>query len=93
MMTNGAARPPSVRAQEASQLQLETLELLPCGCVVAIQRVRPSGVTAVSLEAKGPHCTYREHRPNRLIRLGEPVDADMDDSYDPSDYDETGLPA
>ena len=73
MLTNGAARPPSTtRAQEASQLQLETLELLPCGCVVAIQRVRPSGVTAVSLEAKGPHCTYREHRLNRLIRLGEP---------------------
>lgn len=92
-MTNGAARPPSARAQEASQLQLETLELLPCGCVVAIQRVRPSGVTAVSLEAKGPHCTYREHRPNRLIRLGEPVDADVDDLYDPSDYDESGLPA
>lgn len=93
MMTNSAARPPSAaRAQEASQLQLETLELLPCGCVVAIQRMRPSGVTAVSLEAKGPHCTYREHRLNRLIRLGEPVDVDVDDSYDPMDYDETGLP-
>jgi hypothetical protein len=93
MMTNGAARPPSSRAQVASQLQLETLELLPCGCVVAIQRVRPSGVTAVSLEAKGPHCTYREHRPNRLIRLGEPVEPEFDDSFDPSDYDESGLPA
>jgi len=36
--------------------------------------VRPSGVTAVSVEAKGPHCTFSEHRPNRLIRLGEPFD-------------------
>lgn len=62
-------------------MQLETLERLSCGCVLAIQRVRPSGVTAVSVEAKGPHCPHREHRPNLLIRLGEPIDPFERDSY------------
>lgn len=89
MKTNDAARPPNL-ALEMSHLQLELLERLPCGCVVAIQRVRPSGVTAISLEAKGPHCTYREHRPNRLIRLGEPVESF--DTLDVLPYDEAALP-
>ena len=90
MTTNDTARPPNL-ALETAHLQLETLERLPCGCVVAIQRVRPSGVTAVSLEAKGPHCTYREHRLNRLIRLGEPVESF--DALDVLAYDEAALPA
>ena len=67
-------------ASAAEQFQLETLERLPCGCVVAIQSVRPSGVTVVSLEAKGPHCTFRTHRANKVIRLGE--------GFDLSDYDD-----
>jgi len=58
----------------AEQFQLETLERLACGCIVAIQSVRPSGVTVVSLEAKGPHCTFRSHRANKVIRLGEALD-------------------
>ena len=60
---------------QAEQLQLETLELLACGCVVAIQSVAPSRVMVVSLEAKGPHCTYSPHRPNKVIRLGGSLDA------------------
>jgi hypothetical protein len=64
----------------AGEIQLEALEGLPCGCVVAIQRVRPSRVAVISLEAKGPHCTYPGHRVNKVIRLGEPAE--------PSDYDE-----
>ena len=62
-----------------AQIRLETLERLGCGCVVAIQPVRPSGVPVVSLEAKGPHCTHATHRANKVIRLGE--------SFDPLDYD------
>ena len=65
---------------KAAQLQLETLERLPCGCIVAIQTVRPSGVTVVSLEAKGPHCPHPTHRANKVIRLGEP--------FDPLGYDD-----
>jgi hypothetical protein len=59
---------------DAAQFRLDTLEGLPCGCIVAVQSVRPSGVTVVSLEAKGPHCTHAMHRPNKVIRLGEPFD-------------------
>ena len=73
MNADSTTRPPTRTSWDA-HLQLETLERLACGCVLAIQRVCPSGVTAVSVEAKGPHCTFREHRPNRLIRLGEPFD-------------------
>ena len=65
--------------QNVAQIRLETLERLGCGCVVAIQTVRPSGVPVVSLEAKGPHCTHATHRANKVIRLGE--------SFDPLDYD------
>jgi hypothetical protein len=62
-------------APQAEQFQLETLERLPCGCVVAIQSVAPSRVIVVSLEAKGPHCTYAPHRANKVIRLGGALDA------------------
>jgi hypothetical protein len=79
MMLNDGGRTWTVPAAE--QFQLETLERLPCGCVVAIQSVRPSDVTVVSIEAKGPHCTSRSHRANKVIRLGE--------GFDPFDYDET----
>jgi hypothetical protein len=62
------------------QFQLEGLERLPCGCVVAMHSVQPSGVTVVSIEAKGPHCTFRGHRANKVIRLGE--------GFDPIGYDD-----
>lgn len=88
MNADTPARPPT--RPDVTHLQLETLERLACGCVLAIQRVRPSGVTAVSVEAKGPHCPYREHRPNRLIRLGEPVDPF---DAEPFLYDEAERPA
>ncbi len=78
MMTGERGRVAAV--PETAQIQLETLDLLPCGCIVAVQTVRPSGVTVVSLEAKGPHCTHAMHRANKVIRLGE--------SFDPFGYDE-----
>jgi hypothetical protein len=66
---------------EVGGLRLEMLELLPCGCVVAVQRMAQSGVRIVSLEAKGPHCLFSEHRANRVIRLGELADV-MEDYED-----------
>ena len=84
MMTTTSPHRGRPALPDAAQFQLETLDGLACGCVVAIQRVRPSGVTVVSLEAKGPHCTYQQHRANKVIRLGEP--------FDDGDY-EVGGPA
>jgi hypothetical protein len=72
MVTGGIGR---FRTAGAEPFQLETLERLACGCVVAIQSVQPSGVSMVSLEAKGPHCTFRSHRANKVIRLGEGLDS------------------
>ncbi len=79
MMAPGISRRLPV-SMEAVQLQLEALERLPCGCVVAIQSVRPSSVSVMSVEAKGPYCTFLHHRLNKVIRLGEPVE--------PPDYEE-----
>jgi hypothetical protein len=62
-------------ARQAEQLQLEMLERLPCGCVVAIQSVKPSRVMVVSIEAKGPHCAFPAHRANKVMRLGGSLDA------------------
>jgi hypothetical protein len=70
---------------EAGEFRLETLELLPCGCVVAIQRMARSGVRVVSMEAKGPHCLFQEHRANKVIRLGDPPEA-YDGLDDEEDY-------
>jgi hypothetical protein len=77
-----SARGQIVGASNGALMQLETLEGLPCGCVVAIQTVRPSGVPVISLEAKGPHCPHATHRVNKVIRLGEP--------FDPLDYEDRG---
>lgn len=69
MMTTtirGTARP----AQAAGQLDLDALELLPCGCVVAIQSARPHPVRVISLEAKGPHCPLPWHRAGSVLRMG-----------------------
>jgi hypothetical protein len=78
MMTSSEPRRLST-GREAADLQLEVLDRLPCGCIVAIQRVPASGVTVVSLEAKGPHCPFTPHRANKVIRLGVPDVADYDD--------------
>jgi hypothetical protein len=72
MMTRAAGQLRST--PDVSQFQFETLDQLPCGCIVAIHSVRPSGVAVVSLEAKGPYCSIRGHRTNKVIRLGEPFD-------------------
>ena len=67
---------------DTGEFRLEVLELLPCGCVVAVQRMAQSGVRVVALEAKGPHCLYLEHRANKVIRLGEVPEAYDDEYYD-----------
>jgi hypothetical protein len=84
MMTNRMPNPlPSPRT-EAAAFRLEMLDLLPCGCIVAIQRMAQSGVRVVSMEAKGPHCLFVEHHANKVIRLG-----DLPDSFE--DYSEEAI--
>ncbi len=54
-------------AAHHSPLELETLQLLPCGCVTAIRRVRSWEFLVVSIEAKGPHCNLPAHRLGRVV--------------------------
>jgi len=80
MMTSNATRAnPQTSPVDSGEFRLELLELLPCGCVVAIQRMAQADVSIVSLEAKGPHCLYHEHRANKVIRLGELPESYGDD--------------
>lgn len=89
MMTSDAGRLRST--PDVSQFQLETLEQLPCGCIVAIHRLTPSGVAVVSLEAKGTYCSAPAHRTNKVIRLGEPFD--LSDYLGDDDAEPAGAPA
>lgn len=79
MTTNTAQGAMPTARTDAADFRLEMLNLLPCGCVVAVQRLALAGVRVVSLEAKGPHCPFLEHRANKIIRLGEPPELEPDD--------------
>ena len=81
MTSNGTSQTTTTpNRPDAGAFRLEVLDLLPCGCVVAMQRLAATGVRVLSLEAKGPHCPHLLHRANRIIRLGTPAG--------PFDYDE-----
>jgi hypothetical protein len=73
MIASGQAPHRATPGGEAFELEL--LEGLPCGCVVAIQSVKPSRVMVVSIEAKGPHCAFQAHRANKVMRLGGALEA------------------
>ena len=80
MTTRQMGRAMPTPRTDAGDFRLEVLELLPCGCVVAVQRMAQSGVRVVSMEAKGPHCLFDEHRANKVIRLGDVPDP-LEDDY------------
>ena len=80
MTTSGTNQITASGRPDAAAFCLEVLDLLPCGCVIAMQRLAATGVRVLSLEAKGPHCPHLMHRANTIIRLGSPAD--------PPDYDE-----
>jgi hypothetical protein len=61
-----------------TRLDLETLELLPCGCVSAAYRAMPWALELVRVEAKGPHCIRREHTVGGLLGMGD-LQADEDE--------------
>ena len=56
-------------------LSLIALESLPCGCVSAVYRARPTIVELELVEAKGPHCLYMTHQAGRVVRLGVPEES------------------
>jgi hypothetical protein len=60
------------RTSRAAALTLVALQSLPCGCVSAIYRARPTVVELELVEAKGPHCLYFRHQTGNVVRLGLP---------------------
>jgi hypothetical protein len=66
----------------AAALTLVALQSLPCGCVSAIYRARPTVVELELVEAKGPHCLYFRHQTGNVVRLGLPQElaADADET-------------
>ncbi len=65
-------------------LELETLQLLPCGCVTAVRRARPWELIVVSIEAKGPHCTLGPHTLGRVV-VGDRLDLSEDGEDEAAD--------
>jgi hypothetical protein len=63
-------------AKKAGSLALIGLETLPCGCVSAIYRARPTVVELELVEAKGPHCVFVGHQMGHVVRLGLPESID-----------------
>lgn len=63
-------RSTEIRARQSPQYSLDALHALPCGCVAAVYLTSPLEVEVVSLEARGPHCLYRQHQAGRLLGLG-----------------------
>lgn len=79
-----ALTPASARGTRTPGLTFVTLETLPCGCVTALYRARPTVVEVDVVEAKGPHCRVFRHRAGQVIGLGvpEPLETDTDDALD-----------
>ena len=70
---------PVTAARPVPVFEFEDLAGLPCGCVTAAFRAAQWGVTLVSLEAKGPHCTLAEHFQGQVLELGESLDGEADE--------------
>ena len=62
----------TLRTSKAAALTLVALQSLPCGCVSAVYRARPTVVELELVEAKGPHCRYYRHQTGHVVRLGLP---------------------
>ncbi len=74
-MINGASRRSlGAPSRHAGRFDVETLELLPCGCVAALRRADPWPVKVVSLEAKGPYCLAADHTPGTMLKVSDPGD-------------------
>jgi hypothetical protein len=63
-------RSTEIRARQSPHYSLDALHALPCGCVAAVYRTGPLELEVVSLEARGPHCVYRQHQAGRLLGMG-----------------------
>ena len=61
---------PVAAGNRGGAMTLMTLQTLPCGCVAAIYRARPTVVDVALVEAKGPHCRFYRHRTGQVISLG-----------------------
>jgi len=58
---------------EVTRLELARLDGLACGCIVSVQRVQPTWVFFVRVEAKGPYCPFPGHRTDQVCRIGDPT--------------------
>ena len=70
--------PAAAFGARSAALTLVTLETLPCGCVTAVYRARPTVVEVDVVEAKGPHCRFFGHRAGQVTRLGVPDPLDSE---------------
>jgi hypothetical protein len=60
-----------IAARPVPVFEFQDLAALPCGCVTAAYCAIQWGVSLVSLEAKGPHCTLANHFHGQVLSLGD----------------------
>jgi hypothetical protein len=58
-----------INGRSSTHYAFDSLHALPCGCVAAIYRSQPRDVQLVALEARGPHCVYREHEIGSVLGM------------------------
>lgn len=58
-----------VITRSPAQYAFDSLHALPCGCVAALYRSQPRDVQLVAVEARGPHCVYREHEIGSVLGM------------------------
>jgi len=81
----------SVGLEPSTLFELNALETLPCGCVAADYRARSLAVDLISLEVKGPYCTFPTHVAGRILGLGDSLDADEEDDAGNANLPALGL--
>jgi hypothetical protein len=62
-------QPHADRRRQPAPLALDSLQSLPCGCVVAVYHAQPLNTAIVSMEARGPHCLHGHHVTGRIVGL------------------------
>jgi hypothetical protein len=62
----------------STQLEFESFQALPCGCVAGEYRAMPWALNLVRVEAKGPHCFRTEHEVNQVLDVDVEEETDVD---------------
>jgi hypothetical protein len=70
------------------QLEFESFQALPCGCVAGEYRALPWAFNVTRLEVKGPHCQRSEHAPDQVLDVEVTIQDEEEDEVEIGRYRE-----